>query len=258
MKSSRREFLKIAAVSAMGIGAARLGFLGDVSAHAETLPTVANFEEGLTAKHWGMVVHTAQFTPELIAKCRKACHSEHNVPDIPGKKEIKWFWSASYDEAFPNEHPHYQAEKIEHLPVPLLCNHCETPMCVQVCPTKATFQRPDGLVMMDYHRCIGCRYCMAGCPYGARSFNFEDPRPFINDFNPLYPTRTKGVVEKCDFCAELLAIGKLPRCVEAAGGALVFGDLSDENSDVRKTLRENFTIRRKPDAGTSPSVYYIL
>jgi molybdopterin-containing oxidoreductase family iron-sulfur binding subunit len=99
---------------------------------------------------------------------------------------------------------------------------------------------------------------MAGCPFGARSFNFQDPRPFIKHFNPQFPTRMRGVVEKCNFCAERLAVGKLPSCVEAAGGAIAFGDLADENSDVRKALREHFAIRRKPDAGTSPSVYYIL
>ncbi len=258
MKSSRRDFLKLAAVSAMGIGAGRLGFLGDAPAHAGQVPGVANFEAGLTAKHWGMAIFTEKMTPELIATCRAACHTEHNVPDIKGPKEIKWFWGASFEAAFPTEHGSYLSEEVEHRQFPLLCNQCETPMCVRVCPTQATFQRPDGIVMMDFHRCIGCRYCMAGCPFGARSFNFQDPRPFIKSFNPLFPTRMRGVVEKCNFCAERLAIGKLPSCVEAAGGALVFGDLADENSDIRKVLRSHFAIRRKPDAGTSPSVYYIL
>ena len=170
MKSNRREFLKLAAVSAMGIGAARLGFLGDAPAFAESVPTAANFEEGLKAKHWGMAIFTAKMTPELNAKCRKACHTEHNVPDIAGPKEIKWFWGANFEESFPTEHGHYLSEEVEHRQFPLLCNQCEAPMCVKVCPTQATFQRPDGIVMMDFHRCIGCRYRMAGCPFGARSF----------------------------------------------------------------------------------------
>ena len=258
MKNSRREFLKLAAISALGIGAGRLGFLGDAPALAGDLPTPTTFESGLKAKHWGMAVFSKKFTPGLIATCRAACHKEHNVPDIAGPKEIKWFWGASFDEGFPTEQGSYLPEDVEHRQFPLLCNQCESPMCVRVCPTQATFQRPDGIVMMDYHRCIGCRYCMAGCPFGARSFNFQDPRPSIKAFNPLYPTRTRGVVEKCNFCAERLAIGKQPSCVEAAGGALVFGDLADEHSGIRQVLRENFAIRRKPDAGTSPSVYYIL
>ena len=140
----------------------------------------------------------------------------------------------------------------------LLCNHCENPACVRVCPTKATFRRSDGIVVMDYHRCIGCRFCMAGCPFGARSFNFEDPRPYLAATNPVFPTRMRGVVEKCTFCSELLAEGKMPLCVEASDGAIVFGDLTDPGSDVRKVLAENFTIRRKPTLGTEPSVYYIV
>jgi len=113
--------------------------------------------------------------------------------------------------------------------------------------------------MMDYHRCIGCRYCMAGCPYGARSFNFKDPRPYIEEINPNYPTRTKGVVEKCNFCSERLAKGLLPACVEAStNGGLVFGDLDDPNSEVRKVLDTQFTVQRKPSLGTKPKVFYIL
>jgi molybdopterin-containing oxidoreductase family iron-sulfur binding subunit len=150
------------------------------------------------------------------------------------------------------------SEDVEHRPFPLLCNHCEEPPCVRVCPTQATFKREDGIVMMDMHRCIGCRFCMAGCPYGSRSFNFQDPRKGLKKENPEYPTRTKGVVEKCDFCVERLAQGKMPACVEAAEGKILFGDLEDKNSEVRRALAEHYTIRRKPDLGTSPSVFYII
>jgi molybdopterin-containing oxidoreductase family iron-sulfur binding subunit len=99
---------------------------------------------------------------------------------------------------------------------------------------------------------------MAACPYGSRSFNFKDPRPFIEETNPGYPTRMKGVVEKCNFCAERLAVGEMPACVEASNGAIAFGDLSDPDSEVRELLRNNFTIRRKQGLGTGPSVYYIV
>jgi molybdopterin-containing oxidoreductase family iron-sulfur binding subunit len=149
-------------------------------------------------------------------------------------------------------------EKIKTLPFLLLCNHCNNPPCVRVCPTKATFRRDDGIVMMDMHRCIGCRFCMAGCPYAARSFNWRDPRPFVKDVFPGYPTREIGVVEKCTFCAERLAQGLMPACVEASRGALVFGDLLDEKSKVRETLKKYFTIRRKTHLGTNPQVYYIV
>jgi molybdopterin-containing oxidoreductase family iron-sulfur binding subunit len=130
---------------------------------------------------------------------------------------------------------------------------------VRACPTKATFKREsDGIVMMDFHRCIGCRFCMAACPFGARSFNYRDPRPFIKETNKLFPTRMKGVVEKCNFCNERLAEGKLPACVEASKGKLAFGDLFDEGSEVRKLIQTNFTLRRKVNLGTEPAVYYIV
>ena len=149
---------------------------------------------------------------------------------------------------------------LQKMRLPVLCNHCANPPCVRVCPTKATFQRPDGIVMMDYHRCIGCRLCMAACPYGARSMNYRDPRPFIAKINPDFPTRTKGVVEKCNFCEERLAKGMLPACVEACKEkALVFGDVENPRSEIRLVhLRNVSTCRRRASLGTAPQIYYIL
>ena len=151
-------------------------------------------------------------------------------------------------------------ESLEHKKLMVLCNHCDNPPCVRVCPVQATFKRKeDGIVMMDFHRCIGCRCCMAACPYGSRSFNWFDPRTALAETNPDFPTRSKGVVEKCNFCAERLAKGLIPACVEACKeGALVFGDLEDPDSEVRAVLREHYTIRRKPELGTRPQVYYIV
>ncbi|MDD5244547.1 MAG: 4Fe-4S dicluster domain-containing protein, partial [Syntrophorhabdaceae bacterium] len=109
------------------------------------------------------------------------------------------------------------------------------------------------------HRCIGCRYCMAACPYGARSFNWKDPRPFIKNINQDFPTRTKGVVEKCNFCEERLAKGLKPACVEACKeNALIFGDLNDPGSEIVKVLKSRMTTRRKPYLGTQPKVFYLL
>jgi len=99
---------------------------------------------------------------------------------------------------------------------------------------------------------------MGACPFGARSFNYRDPRPFIQQVDPDYPTRTKGVVEKCVFCVERLADGLMPACVEASKGGLIFGDLDDINSEVRKLVSTQFTIRRKTELGTQPSVYYLV
>jgi molybdopterin-containing oxidoreductase family iron-sulfur binding subunit len=111
--------------------------------------------------------------------------------------------------------------------------------------------------MMDWHRCIGCRYCVAGCPYGSRSFNWVDPRPSLKEIRQDFPTRSKGVVEKCTFCEERLDQGRQPACVEACPDkALVFGDLNDPTSEVRARLKERFALRRKPGLGTRPAVYY--
>jgi molybdopterin-containing oxidoreductase family iron-sulfur binding subunit len=113
--------------------------------------------------------------------------------------------------------------------------------------------------MMDWHRCIGCKYCMVACPYGARSFNFSDPVAYVKPVNPEFPTRSKGVVEKCNFCAERLAAGKQPACVEAcADKSMIFGNLADPQSEIRQVLGSRFSIRRKPELGTQPNIFYIV
>jgi molybdopterin-containing oxidoreductase family iron-sulfur binding subunit len=100
---------------------------------------------------------------------------------------------------------------------------------------------------------------MAGCPYGSRSFNWRDPRPFIKKPNLEFPTRTRGVVEKCNFCEERLAQGLLPACVEACKEkGLIFGNLKDPQSEIRKALQNRYILQRQPELGTKPKVYYIL
>ena len=191
----------------------------------------------------------------------EACHKIHNVPHHKNKKhEIKWIWEEEYKHAFPDKENKYLNSRLKDLPFLVLCNHCEDPPCVRACPTKATFKRNDGIVIMDFHRCIGCRFCMAACPYGSRSFNFRDPHPGLeeNEINKEFPTRMKGVVEKCNFCAERLAVGKMPKCVEVSNGIITFGDLNDPESEVRSLLNKNYTIRRKQELGSGPSVYYIV
>ena len=255
MKNNRRAFIKLA-----GIAAAGLAIAPKVMASGGASPVKKN-AHGIDAKHWAMVIDTAKLNTEgAIEKLAGICHSIHNVPSIEGNKEIKWLWSDEYKHTFTEQENPYLSEDVHERDFALLCNHCEHPSCVRVCPTKATYKRPDGIVAMDYHRCIGCRYCMAACPYGSRSFNWGEPRKNLDltKLNVEFPTRMRGVVEKCNFCVERLAEGKLPACAEASDGAIIFGDLTDPESDVRKALRERFTIRRKPTAGTEPSVYYII
>ena len=266
MENNRRSFLKFAGVSVLGLGSLSLldGLTSDdvIAASGQTSAAEATYKKAanaLTAQRWGMVVDTRKLNDRICRKMEKACHRLHNVPDLENKKhEIKWIWDTEYKHAFPAKTDPFLAERFEHLPIPVLCNHCANPPCVQACPTQATFQREDGIVLMDFHRCIGCRFCMAACPYGSRSFNFRDPREAIKNQNTEFPTRMKGVVEKCNFCAERLAVGKQPACVEASKGALIFGDLEDPQSEIRQVLKENYAIRRKQNLGTNPSVYYLV
>jgi len=257
MNNTRRNFLKFLGLAAAGLCTASAGSalaVGGAGATTKEGP------QAVKAKRWAMVIDTKKVgTKETIDVLAKACHQAHNVPNIPTKQNVKWIWAASFEESF-DQPNNYLDEELEKRQFPLLCNHCTNPPCVRVCPTQATYQRPDGIVAMDYHRCIGCRYCMAGCPFGARSFNFMEPRLHLDlaNLNKEFPTRMRGVVEKCNFCVERLAQGKQPACVEASNGAVVFGDLADANSEVRKLLREHYTIRRKPSLGTEPGVYYII
>ncbi len=239
MSISRREFLGAAGLLALAGNVARAG----------------------TGRHLAMVIDQRKcLDTGECTMCIDACHRIHNVPAIADRaREVKWVWKERFDRAFPSVDSGYLPERLHGQPAIVLCNHCEHPPCVRVCPTRATWKRGDGLVMMDVHRCIGCRYCMAACPYGSRSFNWSDPRPAIAAVNPDYPTRTKGVVEKCTFCEERLARGEQPACVEACPSrAIVFGDLDDPDSEVRSRLARRLSIRRRPELGTAPSVYYLV
>ena len=261
MKLGKRDFLKLTGLTLIGAGVkpAADSLAGNAPPPAEK--KYKPKEGALVAERWAMVVNTiACKADEGCRDCIDVCHSVHNVPDFGNPKdEIKWIWKDNYEHSFPGQQHEFVREDIKHIPFLMLCNHCDNPPCVRVCPTNTTWKREDGIVMMDMHRCIGCRFCMAACPYGSRSFNWKDPRPAIKKINPDFPTRTRGVVEKCNFCAERLAEGKIPACVEACKhGGLVFGDIGNPESEVRRLLKSHYAIRRKPEIGTVPEVYYIV
>lgn len=261
MSECRRTFLKRAGCAALGAGSvAMLAAAGRSVAESGGEPAPA-------AKQWGLVVDLKKCRSESVRQaCIEACHAAHNVPNMPeGRQKIEWIWTEPFGEVFGDQVHARTPDERKSEPVLVLCNHCSRPPCTKVCPTGATWKRAaDGIVMMDMHRCIGCRYCMAACPYGARSFNWQDPRPYIPNIRPDYPTRTKGVVEKCDFCAERLRAGGVPACVEAAqsvaggAGALTFGNVADPESAVSRLLRQQDTICRRPSLGTGPSVFYMV
>ena len=192
MTITRKQFLKLAAASLAGVAGAKL-----VSG-AEVVKEAAAPKSG---KRWAMAVDFQKCRwDQGCNQCSAACNRTHNVPDIPDKAhEVKWIWKEKYQTVF-----RQQSEVSESRAYRLTRCRCSativpSPACTKVCPTGATWKQEDGVVMMDWHRCIGCRYCMAACPYGSRSFNFVDPRPYVANINPDFPTRTKGVVEKCNF-----------------------------------------------------------
>ncbi|MDX9835747.1 MAG: 4Fe-4S dicluster domain-containing protein [Desulfobulbus sp.] len=274
MDNKRRDFLKVAGISTLaGLGGTavidRLVNASNIAHAAVTGQEVAGGTSSPAAQpatsgiRYGMLVDVRKFRedPSLGKKVVDACHLVHNVPTFPDKKdEIKWIWMTHFDNAFPENSSVYRDEANLTEELPIFCNHCDNPPCVRVCPTKATFRNKEGIVVMDFHRCIGCRFCMAACPYGSRSFNWRNPEEYVKDLNRDYPRRTRGVVEKCNFCAERVAIGLQPACVEATGDskAMVFGNLLDPHSEIRKMLKENHTLQRNPALGTLPSVFYIV
>ncbi len=252
----RRSFLKIAGLGIAGASLPASKVLGRVA-------TTDRDPSSASGKRWAMVVDQRKCRGRQgCTACMDACKAAHNIPTVPDPRhEVKWLWKEPRGNVFPESISPYTPAEVREQPTLVMCNHCDTPACVRVCPTQATFKRADGIVMMDEHRCIGCRYCITACPYGARSFNWEDPRLYVKQ--PVdYPTRTKGVVEKCTFCTERLALGKRPLCVEACEGigcgALAFGDVNDPASPVATILRTADAVRRKPEIGTSPHVFYLL
>jgi len=263
MNENRRGFLKKAGRAALGMGcgfpllSAGCNAYHHGSEHDET-PSDPN--------QMTMIVDVQKcLKKEVRDACVEACDHAHNFPSSEDpERKIKWIWSDEYKHAFPDQTHAHVSKEMKDLPVLVLCNHCSSPACVKVCPTGATWKRPqDGIVMMDMHRCIGCRYCMVACPYGARSFNWWNGRANIEGDPPSqYPVRSKGVVEKCTFCADKIRVGLRPACVEAAEkvtgaeGALTFGKMSDP--EIVKILKENRTVGRRLGMGTGPNVFYIV
>ena len=208
-----------------------------------------------------------------ISKCRgymdcvRACVEENNQDRASGMKYIRIhelqkggglnFEHA--DDAFLHDVP-----AAGHFYAGTQCFHCQNPPCVDVCPVKATWMEPDGIVVVDYNWCIGCRYCMAACPYDARRFNWSDPVVPAEEMNPNQHylgnrPRKKGVVEKCTFCIQRSRDGKNPACVEACPtGARIFGNLLDPDSEIRWVLKNKKVFRLKEDLGTEPKFWYFM
>ena len=222
----------------------------------------------LAGKRMGMVIDVGKCQPDCD-KCIKACQQENNVVQAAAHKNhelaVHWIRKVTIRKKIETDEKAKKAEAAQKSVI-LVCNHCDNPPCAQVCPVRATFKREDGIVLVDHHRCIGCRYCMIACPYNARYFNFEDVEVHEEDLNKDRPKRSHGVAESCTLCAHRLdAVDqdgnpspRVPACVEACeNGALAVGDMNDKTSTVYELLRDYAVKRLKEDLGTEPKVHYI-
>lgn len=241
----RRTFIKT-----ITAGAATFLGLKAVKAGASSGST------GSSPHEWAMVIDQAKCTG--CGHCTMACRAHNDVPpDIS--------WNRVIEAGEFNGEQTFLARP---------CQHCEHAPCVEVCMVGASYYRPDGIVMMDYDKCIGCRYCEVACPYNARAFNwdaFTEDNPAVPQWGqPEVERRPRGVVEKCSFCYQRIDRGLMygltpgvdeeatPACVVACPvGARHFGDLNDPESNVSKLLRSVPSYRLREDLGTSPHVYYL-
>lgn len=207
----------------------------------------------MAKKHLAMVVDTQRCIG--CSTCALACKVENNVPNGIWWNRVLTVGGSEIDT------PELRNGHLQMSYLTLACQHCENAPCVKVCPVGATYKREDGVVMQDYDRCIGCRYCMVACPYtGVRQFNWEEPQYEVDHAvgGPGVPEHQKGTVEKCTFCAHRLDRGEQPACIEVCPArARFFGDLEDPESDVSLKLRERSSVQLLAEKGTKPSVYFL-
>jgi Fe-S-cluster-containing dehydrogenase component len=199
--------------------------------------------------------------------CVSACVEENNQDRNSEMQyirihEMKDGEGFKFDEADDNYYHEVPAE--DHFYMGTQCFHCDNPPCVEVCPVQATWKEKDGLVVIDYDWCVGCRYCMAACPYDGRRFNWSKPEVPENEINKNQHylgnrVRKKGVMEKCTFCVQRSRKGENPACVEACPtGARIFGNLLDPKSTIRWVLENKKVFRLKEDLGTEPKFWYFM
>jgi molybdopterin-containing oxidoreductase family iron-sulfur binding subunit len=279
MPSSRRSFLKLCAV--VGTAAVTTVIASKFALNRSTGKQNSSSDHDQIPSQWFMMIDLDLCdgcNDQEIPACLEACAIMHYVP-----KRFK----SSGEPKEPSE-PQPWIELFEKTDNPLMrlynlprpCMHCESAPCLHVCPTGATFKTDEGIILINHEICIGCRMCMAACPYNARSFNWGEPEPWFGtrqeeiaffkgrgDYSPEFPgPHQKGTVEKCDFCVHTAEKGSLPACVgNCPNGALYFGDLNQdlatnglqETSSISATIQERMGFRLHEELGTQPRVYYL-
>jgi molybdopterin-containing oxidoreductase family iron-sulfur binding subunit len=203
---------------------------------------------------------------EGFMECVAACVKENNLDRKSNTQYIRIF-ELEHGEMTPDvgDGKYFHEVPVEdHFYMGVQCFHCQNAPCVKACPTTATWKEPDGIVVVDYDWCIGCRYCIAACPYYGRRFNWNEPQVPLQEMTKKQHylgnrMRAKGQVEKCTFCVQRSRDGRLPACVEACPtGARVFGNLLDPKSEIRYVLKNKKVFRLKEDLGTDPKYWYFL
>jgi len=262
-RRARRRFLRALGVAAGGIGAVALGRLAVRDSAASMRPELPPDIPGYDwSKHrWAFGVDATRCIGCL--RCVEACKTENNVeqdashfrtwveryvylegdklPHIDSQSDPGNIAASGSGLHFRFDNRYREAKVSKAFFVPKLCNHCENPACVQVCPTGATFKTRDGAVLIDHKYCIGCQYCVQACPYGARSFNHE-----------------RHVTDKCTWCYHRVTKGLNPACVDICPtGTRIFGDLNDAESPISQFIRRNRVEVLKPETGNRPNVFYV-
>lgn len=236
-KLNRRDFIKNTGVATASVATIASGI---------SLTTFAANENPVTnEKRWGMLIDTNQLSEDNIDDMVSACQEENgwgNEVHSTGNQKPGWIKKIKVQDK--------ATSKIDTLP--LMCQHCEEPPCVDVCPTNASMKREDGIVLVDRHLCIGCRYCMMACPYDARSFVHET----LSNQKTHMP-RGKGTVESCTLCVHRVDQGGMPACAEAVSSdAVIFGDLYDANSKINQTLKKIQSTQIRADLNLNTGVRY--
>ncbi len=240
--TSKRRLLKAAAVGGAAVAIAPgIKLFSSASAKAD--------EDAVTNKQrWGLLIDVNKCADDCD-DCVSACQTENgwgagSTDEQHSSADQKAQWIRKVSVSDPQTKREFN--------MPVMCQHCENPPCVDVCPTGASFKREDGLVMVDRHICIGCRYCMMACPYKARSFVHET----LTDQRAHQP-RGKGCVESCTLCAHRIDKDQAPACVESCThGAMLFGDLNDANSEISQTLKRLPSRQLREDLNLNTGVRY--
>ena len=200
-------------------------------------------------------------------RCVEACARENNLPDDPEMRYIRVMELDPGSLDFEDSTAYYEHDTVparDKFYLPVQCHQCDNPPCTKACPVGATWKEKDGIVVVDYNWCIGCRFCVVACPYFARRFNFVEPHFAPDHINPdqgylSNRPRHKGVVEKCTFCLHRTRAGRMPACLEACPtGARKFGNLNDPESEIRKIIATKRVFVLKEDLATLPRFYYFF